>query len=741
MPSLQIPAEMVIAMDSTTSKMDTDLSPVSAPSGSESNDNDAFDGDEMMLLPPPSTSLVPSCTVPVSVPDNPDANTLASPSKHLPLEDDAVAMDRRSRRKRTIQRLQAKNRTLKLSLAQAKADLAAERQQRAVIDQIYLKIKQDLNQKLETEEIKNANLKADLEQINQDMKELKDRTSPSGIGSYFSSSLSSRPSLGGPGSGSSGYKIGYDSSAYCASLSGGISSVGIHSSNMSLINGQDDSEEFLSSHAYSPSTSRGRSLSYSNSSLLQTVKESESEDEDMISEDGGDEHKDAVVSLSTSKGQSSLSTLMETDGEEESEDDDYGDSSDDEYSEDEADNGDAPRTMMEILLQRQKSSSPEDDVQDQPADADETYESMAQKCLRHAIRSRFTAAQTHLQLDELVIKYNPRPEQTMSAISHELVRWWETERISTGGPATIGGIFGNGPIVMKETGEQVVPKVAVEIRFQRFFAPLLLHYVASHAEQKALLDVLGHEVRTQGQQDAKLLRNHNGQLMALYKFDVVEAEAIVEWWQALELPANVFSSSDNLRSLNSRFVAWLEDEEDDSDDENTEDDSDYVDDEDEEDSEDDSDVASSDDDEADEATFDAQIQKEALDLQKDLTLVEQIVSAGALDQSSRAEDEDKDDVVPDPQQYLQDRKRRISFCASNVYYNQKGRMRTGPAYFPGGDDILDTGDSVMDVSGDPSTTSRPRKTYQQCPPFIPQLSDEEDEVENESDESTDGFIA
>jgi len=540
---------MVIAMDSTTSKMDTDLSPVSAPSGSESNDNDAFDGDEMMLLPPPSTSLAPSCTVPVSVPDNPDANTLALPSKHLPLGDDAVAMDRRSRRKRTIQRLQAKNKTLKLSLAQAKADLAAERQQRAVIDQIYLKIKQDLNQKLETEEIKNANLKADLEQITQDMKELKDRTSPSGIGSYFSSSLSSRPSLGGPGSGLSGYKIGYDSSAYCASLSGGISSVGIHSTNMVLINGQDDSEEFLSSHAYSPSTTRGRSLSSSNSSLLQTVKESESEDEDMISEDWGDEHEDAVVTLPTNKGQSSLSTLMETDGEEESEDDHYDDSSDDEYSEDEADNEDAPQTMMEILLQRQNSRSPEDDVQDQPADADETYESMAQKCLRHAVRSRFTAAQTHLQLDELIIKYDPRPEQTVSAISHELVRWWETERISTGGPAAIGGIFGSGQIVMKETGEQVVPKVAVETRFQRFFAPLLLHYVASHAEQKALLDALGHEVQTQGQQDAKLLRNHNGQLMALYKFDVVEAEAIVEWWQGLELPANIFDSGDNLRSL------------------------------------------------------------------------------------------------------------------------------------------------------------------------------------------------
>lgn len=120
--------------------------------------------------------------------------------------------------------------------------------------------------------------------------------------------------------------------------------------------------------------------------------------------------------------------------------------------------------------------------------------------------------------------------------------------------------------------------------------------------------------------------------------------------------------------------------------------------------------------------------------------MEQIVPGGALDQSGRAEDDDKDDAVPDPQQCLQDRKRRISFCASNVYYNQKGRMRTGPACFPGGDDVADAGKGVVDVSQGPSATSRPRKTYQQCPPFVPQLSDEEDEVEDESDESTEGLV-
>lgn len=192
-------------------------------------------------------------------------------------------------------------------------------------------------------------------------------------------------------------------------------------------------------------------------------------------------------------------------------------------------------------------------------------------------------------------------------------------------------------------------------------------------------------------------------------------------------------------------MAWLEDEEDDSDDEeDTEDDSDYVDD--DEGSEEDTDVASSEEDEVDEVTFSAQIQKEAMDLQKDLALVdrtelelmdrgcEQVVPGGALAQSSPTEEES----APDPQQYLQDRKRRISFCASNVYYNQKGRMRTGPASFPGGDDVTEVGNGAANVSEGPSANSRPRKTYQQCPPFVPQLFDEENGVEDKSDESTEG---
>ncbi|KAG0346969.1 hypothetical protein BG004_000379, partial [Podila humilis] len=589
---------MAVQMDTATSKMDTDLSPVTY-----------LDGDELMLLlpsstPPPTVSLVPSSTDTLSVPVN-----SASPSDvvTVPTIDENegkdgneaavvfAALDRRSKRKRLVQRLQAKNKTLKLSLAQAKADLAAERQQRAVVDQIYLKIKTDLNQKLENEEFRNLNLKAELDQVNQDLKELKGRTSISssssyGLGSYFpssfsssgsrslsSSSSSSLSSIGGgaeSGSGSSRYKIGYDSMAFCSSLSSGVTNMDdlmVHSTtNMSLINGQDDSEEFLSNYSFSSTCSRSQPLS-STSSLLATVKESNDEDDDMLSPENVDAQEYAALPSkapgnSNRRGsQSSLPTLMETgeedeeeeDEEEENEDDhqDYDESSeDDDFGEEEEEKSefgqDAPRTMMEILLERQNSRSPEDDIKDLPAaDAEETFETMSEKCLRQAVQSRFTAAQTHLHLEELILKYNPRPEQTLTCLSRALVRWWETKRVATGGPVNIGGIFGTVPVLLKETGEQVIPKVAVETGFLNFFAPLFLHYVATHAEQKTLLDILGEEVTRQGQREAKLLRNHNGQLMALYKFDVVEAEAIVEWWQGLELPTSVFGTGDNLRSL------------------------------------------------------------------------------------------------------------------------------------------------------------------------------------------------
>lgn len=449
--------------------------------------------------------------------------------------EDPFALDRRSRRTRSMQRLAAKNKTLKSSLAQAKADLASERHNRAVIDQIYLKIKKELNAKLEAEELKNANLRAELEQVTLDMQELREKSQ------------------------SSSYKIGYDSSPY--SLTNGLSGIGglmLHHS--SIIDDQDDDDD--------DDIIRNVSESRIASGFLDGDKDISAEqddDEDSacylqdesfgfgkartgLDEVETDEEKDEVSkvpkpvmdrkvtfvtpdsnSLPTPPSSSSVGGSALVRGEQSHDEDDEDD--------------EAPCTMMEILLKKQQSQSPEDQVQDPPADVNETFDSMAHKFLHQALHAKFTPARTILQLDDLLLKYDAVPEDLVFVLAQEFMKWWEAERIEIGGP--VAGGWGTGSVLMSDSGDRVSAKVAVETKFKAIYVPLLLNYVASHKEQMMLLEKLENNARTSD----KLMRNHVNQLMALYKFDVLDADAILEWWKLLKEPQTVFGHGDGIRSM------------------------------------------------------------------------------------------------------------------------------------------------------------------------------------------------
>ncbi|KAF9348125.1 hypothetical protein BGX26_000434 [Mortierella sp. AD094] len=692
------PSENVIQYSSVTPISSEEVDDLSSPMGTsvDSNTNEVFDADEMELQHSndPDSLMTEVETSPYPLPMH---------VVRRPNIDSSLKLERKSRLRRKVDRLRAKNAALKSTVTQAKSDLALERQKRSNMDQIYLNIRKDLNQKLETEEIKVLNLKAEMEQMAAEMKKLKSQLATAKAGA----------SAGGKGS-SMGYKIGYDSNAF--SLSSGISNIGglmlQHQANLTLIGGQDDSEEFLHSHSYSSATVR-TSPSSSTSPIFTAMScsdnedEDEDEDEDMDDEDQSDDEEGTLLftqsprssAPSTSRrasasSVSSLPTLVEEESEgEQSEDDD----SDDEHE-------NAPCTMMEIILQRQQARSPEDDMEDPPADANETFETMAQKALFQAIQSKFTVGQAHLQLEELVLKYDARLEQAVDVIAKEVSRWWEDERLATGGPIS-GGWGTENVVISKETGELANPKVSVEKRMKSFFGPLLLQFVASLAEQKMLLEKLGNYARA----DGRWLKNHNAVLVALYKFDVVEAEAVLEWWQALEEPQGVFGhGGNNLRSLNSRFVAWLEDEEDDSESEgdDEEDRSDVDSCSDSDDSDDDSEEDDSDDDEMEQD--EDNVVEAILDMaypstgtKEDAGMAKERISNRDQESkpSSRSSvgDDDNGGVAAGPT------KRRISFCTNNLYYNNDGRIcrKKDPS-------VGEDGEQQENVS---------KKKYQQCPPF------------------------
>ncbi|KAF9121858.1 hypothetical protein BGW39_010215, partial [Mortierella sp. 14UC] len=352
--------------------------------------------------------------------------------------DDAMALDKRSRRKRSMQRLIAKNKTLKSSLQQAKADLAAERHNRAMIDQIYLKIKKELNSKLEAEELKVLELRGELEQMTKEMQQIKEK--------------------------STSYKIGYDSSAY--SLSSGLGGLMLHHSNIPDCNEDEEEEGTFIKAEKSHKTKEDSSPSHGWQDRWHTQEEEKVVAEDKLINDTkaaeqGDESEKKVSFLATpidtpARMRSPLPIAAESDDEQEDEEEYEGDDSDDDE--------DAPCTMMELLIKKEQSQSSEDDTQDVAADADETFDSMAEKFLHQAIRAKFTAARTILQLDDLLLKYDAIPENLVMILAHELIKWWEKERVEAGGPATGG--WGTGSVLMPETGDRVSAKVAVETKFK-----------------------------------------------------------------------------------------------------------------------------------------------------------------------------------------------------------------------------------------------------------------------------------
>ncbi|KAF9146367.1 hypothetical protein BG015_011624 [Linnemannia schmuckeri] len=667
-------------------------------------------------------------------------------------------LERKSHLRRKCDRLQVKNAALKATVIQVKSDLALERQRRSTVDQIYLSIRKDLNQRLESEEDKVLSLKADLEQMAAEMKELKDQLASARTRSTPFSTSASMSSLSGLNSRSvNGYRIGYDSSAF--SLSRGISTFGgvLMPHNSSLIDGQDDSEEFMLSHSYSPSSRRASVSQPANmNSTLMSCSDDEvdDDDEEMEEEDESDDEsctvkgaflfKQSPVSRRGSLASSlSLRTLAEEtiEEEEEEDDDDELDEEDEVDSDledrtadkDDIDGSDAPRTMMEIILQRQQSRSPEDDMEDPPADANETFDSMVQKSLLQAIHSRLTVAQAQLQIEELVLKYDAPPDKIVEAITRGMLRWWETERLATGGSAS-GGFGTDAIVINKETGEQATPKVAIEKRIESFFGPLLLQFVASIDEQKMLLETLGQQA--QAEPEGRWLKNHNGILVALYKYDVLDGEAVLEWWRALEEPQGVFGhGGNNLRSLNSRFAAWLEDEDEESDsesegdeDNDTEEDSDS----DSSCSEFESDSEDDDDDyvEGDEGG-DADRSADVKDAMDQDAVVEAILDVAFPKTSSPTPSiahKESESNSNNKNNTTGNAKRRINFCTNNnLYYSQDGKVQQQPAR-KAKNTNSDGSESKNRVDGEAGEDDQEgaddaedggvaKKKYDQCPPF------------------------
>ncbi|KAG0230938.1 hypothetical protein BGW42_000589 [Actinomortierella wolfii] len=458
---------------------------------------------------------------------------------------------RRSKKARSLQRLIRKNRMLGSSLLQAQRDLQQERESRKIVDECHLKTKEELLQRLADKDDENERLQQELEEARKQVEELKQRA----------------------------YRIGYDSGSY--SLSGGLTNIGgglmLHHS--SLINGQDDSDEFFVPHSFRSGSCLPSSTSTAPESSEKTTAVTAnnshvgsqapliygtSDDEDE------EEHGTSTSARSSvdSRSDSAPSSLPLTN----------------DVHNDRNEEMTPPSSKDENTLIHADTSSLS---QDGTTSHSESFELLAKSHLQQAIVAKLTTAMTILQLDDLAMKYDASPQEVLVVLINEMAKWWESARLKAGGPAQGGW----GPMTANPNGKGItnVIRETVERDFRQYFGPLLFHYVSNHQDQLLVLKCLEEHSGT----SLILRENQPFQLMAMFKSDILDRDAILEWWRLLEEPKRIFGHGQDIRSLTARFIAFLETHMDEDDDEEEDSEDEY-------DSEDDSDDDSDDLDEEDE---------------------------------------------------------------------------------------------------------------------------------------------
>lgn len=207
------------------------------------------------------------------------------------------------------------------------------------------------------------------------------------------------------------------------------------------------------------------------------------------------------------------------------------------------------------------TSDEDDDENDEDEEKDndgltdnERFESLAGSYLHQAIISKLTSARANLELDDLMLKYDPSPAVVLRTLATSFVAW-------------IGNVVNN------SNNDESIAKLwalAVTDGFLAFWKAILQKHVHDEADQTQFLNEAELLLNRQNAAGSSLLvDNYHRLLIMLYKYDIVDGDAISTWWHATTTTSN--SQEDvahRLRGVTRSFTEWLdEDDEDDEDDE------------------------------------------------------------------------------------------------------------------------------------------------------------------------------
>ncbi|KAG2220629.1 hypothetical protein INT45_014059, partial [Circinella minor] len=309
----------------------------------------------------------------------------------------------------------------------------------------------------------------------------------------------------------------------------------------------------------SPTTTTATSIHYNNNNHHSTSSRWGCFDFDMEDElfcqpiIGESATPDPLTRLSTQNASSS--------SEEEEESDDPYENDDDEKDDDDDTQGEFSHTLSN------KSTD------------DEKFEQLATSYLHQAIISKLTSARANLELDDLMLKYDPSPAVVLRMLATSFVIWVKN-------------------VVSNDHDKNAVKALSTGVTegFLGFWKAILEKHVHDDDDQCQFLNE-AERILDKDEDDKKveeddvdmdskqaLVDNFHRLLVMLYKYDIVDGEAITRWWHSIvgeEENEEQGKKNDQiafrLRGVTKAFTQWLnEDEESDDDDDDDDDDEDSI---------------------------------------------------------------------------------------------------------------------------------------------------------------------
>ncbi|EIE83653.1 hypothetical protein RO3G_08358 [Rhizopus delemar RA 99-880] len=190
----------------------------------------------------------------------------------------------------------------------------------------------------------------------------------------------------------------------------------------------------------------------------------------------------------------------------------------------------------------QQDNEEESEEEEEEEEEEPPFEQVATSYIHQAILSKLSSARVRLELDDLIVKYEPTSETVSAVLADSFMQW-------------ISSSFD----LMNTQSATKVFATKIQTGITNFWEAVLQYYTTEEEYQLQLLKQIeillldSDKIKSSG-----IIVNHFDRLiLMLYKYHVVDDDAVLNWWNC-SLSNNTISKK--MRTVTTRFVEWVQEE-------------------------------------------------------------------------------------------------------------------------------------------------------------------------------------